>query len=159
MSAIPKKKLCWNCEGNVSRQIDNCPFCGVYLHAAEDESEERWNPSFQSRPQIDEENSNHPIPFSPLQDPIDQPDTSLNDFSPPSIYSQIRHEILPILLLMSGSVFFLFGVILLLFSQNGTLVLQWNGNHWPYFLIASIPSLIVGWKYFQDIPTSDSDNS
>jgi hypothetical protein len=49
MSAVPKKKLCWNCEGNVSREIDNCPYCGVYLHAAELEENSSWNPSYHSK--------------------------------------------------------------------------------------------------------------
>jgi hypothetical protein len=47
MSAVPKKKLCWNCEGNVAKDIDNCPYCGVYVHGAEVEEDARWNPSYQ----------------------------------------------------------------------------------------------------------------
>jgi len=152
MSAIPKKKLCWNCEGNVSKEIDNCPYCGVYLHATEEESEESWNPSFQDERDGTQstEDSDDVQPFTSEQLNRNSHNLS-NNILPSSLFSQIKSEILPILLLMSGSIFFLFGVILLLFSQNGLLVLQWNGNNWLYFLLASIPALILGWKFFQDL--------
>lgn len=161
MSAIPKKKLCWNCEGNVSRQIDNCPYCGVYLHAEELEEEGFWHPSRQSSKyqELEQEQEQDPTP-SPLYQIT--PEVEETTATHPKIeelelkahlvsFEQLKQDVFPTLFLMSGSVFFLFGVILLLFSQEGSLTLQWNGNHWIYFLALGIPFLCYGWKCLQQI--------
>src|ERR1700722_8685985 len=31
MSQKLKKKLCWNCDGSAALEVENCPYCGVYL--------------------------------------------------------------------------------------------------------------------------------
>ena len=51
--------------------------------------------------------------------------------------------------LASGSVFFLFGIILFLFADDGKLTLQWNGEYWIYFFSLSFPIFFLGWKYLQ----------
>jgi membrane protein implicated in regulation of membrane protease activity len=56
---------------------------------------------------------------------------------------------------MMGSIFFLFGVVLILFSQNGTLTLQWQGQDGIYFLLFAIPLIIFGWKFLQQLETND----
>src|ERR1700682_6107444 len=49
MSGKPKRqKMCWNCEGNVNLDEENCPYCQVALF-----------------PQTDEDNSSHSHNFSP----------------------------------------------------------------------------------------------
>ena len=147
MSAIPKKKLCWNCEGNVSREIDNCPYCGVYLHGAELEESSYWNPS-QHTSKTEE------IP-SPLYQIHQEEEAEEREESNPipsrtvELFSQLKQDVLPILGLMTGSVFFLFSMLLFLFAQNGTLTLQWDGSYWLYFFLMSIPCLYIGWRTFQ----------
>lgn len=148
MSAVPKKKLCWNCEGNVSREMDNCPYCGVYVHSLEQEGIGGWNVPYPTPSTSDSEEV--PSPLYKLHETTeaeDQVDLDESSYPSESIYHQLKKDVLPILLLMSGSLFFLFGIVLLLFSNNGTLTLQWNGNHWPYFLFVSLPCVYLGWKY------------
>ena len=144
MSAVPKKKLCWNCEGNIVADIDNCPYCGVYVHPPELDEVNHWSSSYAA-----EEEEEIPSPVYQLHPEKEQ--TSDVDFneesnSTLSLSKQIKQDLLPILLLMSGSVFFLFGIVLLLFSQDGTLILQWNGNSWPYILTFSLLSVGYGWR-------------
>jgi hypothetical protein len=159
MSAVPKKKLCWNCEGNVSREIDNCPYCGVYLHAAELEENSSWNPSYHSK----KEEIPSPL-YQIQQEPeIDEQERSIEDVPGnideisnwSIILSQLKEDLFPILFLMMGSIFFLFGVVLILFSQNGTLTLQWQGQDGIYFLLFAIPLIIFGWKFLQQLETND----
>lgn len=149
MSAVPKKKLCWNCEGNVSREIDNCPYCGVYLHAVEEEEEtSQWNIPYRFPSTKQEE-----IPSPLYQQPEEPKEPSIVDETPKeSSYplDKLKQEVLPLLFLMTGSLFFLFGTVLFLFSDNGTLTLQWKGDHWIYFLGISLPTLYFGWKWLQD---------
>lgn len=150
MSAVPKKKLCWNCEGNVSREIDNCPYCGVYLHAMEEEEEEtnNWSAPYKFTAGNQEE-----IPSPPYQQAEIVPEEPINEqarISYPAI-SRLKQDVLPLLFLMTGSLFFLFGTVLFLFSDQGTLTLQWKGDHWIYFLGLSLPALFFGWKWLQDM--------
>lgn len=162
MSAVPKKKLCWNCEGNVSREIDNCPYCGVYLQIIGDEEDTTsWNPSYHLSDSKQEE---IPTPHYQLQPTIESEETEpksqqgvsyANSWSllfSQEILLKMKEDVLPLLLLMAGSLFFLFGVILFLFAdQEGSLTLQWKGSHWIYFLGLSIPLACLGWTFLKQI--------
>lgn len=152
MSAVPKKRLCWNCEGNVVKGIDNCPYCGVYLHADEMEEDSAWNPSYHSR----SDNEEIPTPFYQIKPQVEQEAREEIEVANDSdsmtwnhLFSQFKRDIFPILFLMMGSVFFLFGVVLLLFSQNGTFTLQWQESDGLYFLLFAVPLIGFGWMYLQ----------
>lgn len=160
MSAVPKKKLCWNCEGNVSKTIDNCPYCGVYLHAAEEENGHFWESSHQDDEDEDSSDPTHslyPSKFAKKNEKIkkirveETIKADSNDSPTPSPWPQIKDGFFPLLLLMTGSIFFLFGTVLFLFSDHGTLILQWNADNWVYFLSASIPFCYMGWRHLQKI--------
>lgn len=160
MSAVPKKKLCWNCEGNVAKNIDNCPYCGVYLHAAEIEEESTWNPSYRPNP----ENEEIPSPLYQIKPEVEQEreeedsDEAADDSKPMvwnHLFSQLKHDVFPILFLMMGSVFFLFGIVLLLFSQNGTFTLQWQESDGLYFLLFAVPLIGFGWMYLQRLEANE----
>lgn len=164
MSAIPKKKLCWNCEGSVAKQIDNCPYCGVYLHGTEPEEANIWNPSY--TPSIDKESiSNITTPFyssaknETIEELPTENETQEESKTSPKDYNllltQLKKDFLPIFFLMSGSIFLLFGLVLFLFSSNGTFTLQWNGDNWIYFLVLSIPFLLLGWSFLQKLGTEE----
>ncbi|MDP1879494.1 MAG: hypothetical protein Q8K60_00980 [Parachlamydiaceae bacterium] len=155
MSAIPKKKLCWNCEGNVARDVDNCPYCGVWVQPPELGDNSGWNPNYQSSSKTEE------IPSPLYQINTDESDENeenspfVNNESKPSsenhLLQKVKLDLFPVIFLMMGSNFFLFGIILLLFSQNGTFTLQWQGSDGLYFILFSIPLTIFGWKYLQQI--------
>jgi hypothetical protein len=151
MSAVPKKKLCWNCEGNVAKDIDNCPYCGVYLHASELEEENHyWNPSYLSKENKEE------VP-SPLyhganteeQEPIAMQEKGVSALEWTGAISHLKREVFPILFLMAGSTFFLFAIVLLLFSHGGTLTLQWEESNAYYFLTLAGPLFFFGWKFLE----------
>lgn len=143
MSAVPKKKLCWHCEGSIDRNIDNCPFCGVYIHAPESDEDDSWNPQFTLKV------------LSKKDDPVEEDQIASNELPQQenaSIaqsfpFEEIKKEVLPMLLLFLGSCFFLFGSVLLLFSHEGTLTLQWKSEYALYFLLVGIPSLFLGFFY------------
>lgn len=149
MSAVPKKKLCWHCEGSIDRQVDNCPYCGVYLHATEEEDNSSWNPPFNLKILTKEkaEEKKPEAPAAPIANQeIDAP-IATTEAGP---FDQIKKEVLPILFLLMGSGLFLFGIVLLLFSQDGVLTLKWNGDNWMYFLLVAVPSLFFGWRLLSD---------
>ena len=155
MSALPQKKLCWNCEGNVAKNIDNCPYCGVYIHGSEEESSSLWNPSY--TPSLNAKEIPSPLYQANAEQDISDDSSQVEEEEEPSlsdgkkIFQQLKRDVFPILFLMMGSIFFLFGIVLLLFSQNGGLTLHWNEKSALYFLLTAIPLVAVGWFFFQQL--------
>ncbi|MBA2368587.1 MAG: hypothetical protein H0V82_06145 [Candidatus Protochlamydia sp.] len=144
MSAVPKKKLCWNCEGNVPKDLDNCPYCAVYLHGLDEDNNSSWTSSRYSEEEI-------PEPLYQRQEDA-HAENEESEASPLTLsisFQQLKKDVFPALFLMAGSVFFLFGIILFLFAYDGVLTLQWQGHYAPYFLLASAPLIFLGWKYLQ----------
>lgn len=145
MTALLKKKLCWNCEGNISRELDNCPYCGVYVHSSETGNDGYWSPSYTPQDKLEEA----PSPLYSVQEDtfealVDIPDKVSSVWKP--IFLVLKKEVFPVLFLMSGSIFFLFGLILFLFARESTLNLRWDGSLWPAFIVLSLPSLWIGWR-------------
>lgn len=71
-----KKKLCWNCEGTVDREAENCVYCGVYLHPDDVEliEEEENSPQYAAEPTVDEE-----IEEDDFEPPYTEESSSQND--------------------------------------------------------------------------------
>lgn len=150
MTALPKKKLCWNCEGNISRELDNCPYCGVYVHSSDTGNSNYWSPSYTPQDQLEEA----PSPLYSVQDDVfetvvDIPAEVSSVWAP--IFLVLKKEVFPVLFLMSGSIFFLFGLILFLFARDSTLNLRWDGSLWPVFTLLSLPSLWIGWRFLNGL--------
>lgn len=158
MNLKSKKKLCWNCEGRVGFTEEHCPFCGVYLSPstttiAPEERESNYTVSGYSPPY----NSNSPearvnAPPPPYQH---QSDDSLQsealEQALPKESETMRSVVISLSTLLGGSVFFLFGLVLLLFSRNGNLVLQWSGEYWYIYLCGGIFMLLLGWRTVQQL--------
>lgn len=157
MSAVPKKKLCWNCDGNVSIAMDNCPYCGVYLQPEEERT--FWNTASTQKAQdlpapvykIHEEEET--IEESSSEAEGKEEETPIADTL--LSFAKIKRDTFATLFLMSGSLFFLFSLLLLLFSQDGKLTLEWSEELWIYFLVLSTPLLYFGWKSLQKIDTAE----
>ena len=68
---------------------------------------------------------------------LDEEEPALDDF---------KRVVMAVALLLSGSVFFLFGVALGLFSHDGVLTLSWDGSFWYAYALLAIPLLLFGWR-------------
>lgn len=149
MSALPQKKMCWNCEGNVDRNQDNCSYCGVYLHPTGEDvpfAKKSEPKTSLSDPQKDSQHTSE-IPEKVVSPQILDRDFQLANLT--DLFGYLKKELFPLLFLMLGSVFFLFGAVLFLFSQDGVLTLQWKEESAVYFLLFSIPLIIFGWIFLQ----------
>lgn len=153
MNAKPKKKLCWNCEGATSFEEANCSYCGVYLHPSSisdsDEDEDLFNPPYKLAPEDQQNSSITQSPFS-LKKSSEQSKehTESNDeleSVDDSSFSVMKNAVAPLFLLLGGSLFFIFGIALMLFSKDGMLTLHWNSDYWFLYLLVSIPMLCIGW--------------
>jgi hypothetical protein len=147
MNKNPKKKLCWNCEGNVSVVEETCPYCGVSIVPASlDNPSTRFSPPY--NPSSVHEGAIPRSPYAPQEDKesgnseklpaeVEENEESLEEF---------KKVLISVCLLLAGSVFFLFGLALALFSRDGLLILQWNGNLWYIYTGLSLAMLLLGWR-------------
>lgn len=139
MTRATKHKLCWNCEGRVQFDQENCPFCGVYLSPsiAKEAPPEFPEPLYQKANPLEEDAYSH-------QEHSFKENDSTEHFSKERRES--RDVILPLALLLSGSIFCLFGIVLFLFSKDGTLTLKWDANFFPFYLIGGAILFFSGWR-------------
>lgn len=151
MAHEEKTKLCWNCEGNVFRSASNCPFCGVYLHPEEEDiraSAKSLDPPYHFK-----EKETTKIPISPYSNPknnfIAEEEKEISNVAVHK--SGWKMVVAPLAFLLSGSLFFLFGFLMLLFSIDGWFTLQWNANYWYIYLLISVPLLYFGWQTLENI--------
>lgn len=144
MSATKKKKLCWNCEGRVSFEEENCPYCSVYLGPApdDDSKQDALAPPYRL---VDAEEEQE-APESPYQ--VQEEVSQFEEDSVPELEtakSDLKDVVLPLGLLSAGSLFILFGLMLLVFSDHGTLTLSWNADYWYLYVLLALPAFLLGW--------------
>ena len=150
MTTRPKKKLCWNCEGNVNLNEELCPYCGVAvsqigLGSKEDDQ--------------DSQTETYRIPSSPYaQNDEDEIKKNLKEFKENSSVASIadsddqtRPIVITMALMMTGGVFFLFGWVLLLFASHGYLQLRWSDDYWYIYILLALPMLFFGIRNLQNL--------
>jgi hypothetical protein len=141
-----KKKLCWNCEGNVSQQQENCPFCGVYLSPLNESAKDSlFAPPYKM---AETHSENGEIPEAPYADKEanQQPQINSDEAISESKEEEKPNILLPLLLMPAGTVLFLFGLVMFFFSRNGVLTLRWDGTYWFLYLFLGVPLIIYGWR-------------
>lgn len=165
MNQAKNRKLCWNCEGNVHLHAAKCPYCGTDLSAESSRPSEQKEP-LSRRPQ---QRTAEPPPYADLENPSEPPpppywqeeevlwNESRSASSEPIRESGERREILPMLLLLPGAFFLLFGFILLLFSKDGTLTLEWNAHYAFFYLAFSLPLIFFGWRFLSALSHPHSE--
>ena len=149
MNKIQKKRLCWNCESQVSMDVETCPICGVSVVPAFLEGASvNFAPPYSLGTGND-----FGIPKSPystesssasLDSVSGNEDTEETEEQP--ALDEFKKVLITVIFLFTGSVFFIFSLALALFSQNGILTLQWDGDYWFIYILVAIPLLIIGWR-------------
>ncbi len=154
------KRLCWNCDGSVSLHLANCPYCGVDLSLTPEKHGDNSNPfqgfasPFQNADPLDKSVPTPPYGHAFNQDIAvseDEWNQSLGEEadSPKNeeeLSTSTKREMVALLLLLPGVVFFLFGLALMLFSSDGILTLEWNQSLAMFYFLGAIPLLFLGWR-------------
>jgi hypothetical protein len=160
MSAKPKKRLCWNCEGNVSFKEDTCPYCGVSLIPTSIPGLANKNDTVITPPYkfSNKEREVPPSPFSvpkessqPVEEKDEDSEDGENAEESTLALNEMKATSSVIALLLSGSVFALFGAALYLFSHKGTFTLSWNAEHWYIYLLLGTVMMGFGWHYLNQL--------
>lgn len=149
MNTTTKKKLCWNCEGNVQRDATNCIYCGVYLQHEEYEEEDNLHlsPPYSSSGREDEE-SLRDAPYKPEETLSSELELGIREDSSKSI---LKRVVLAQISLSLSSLLAIFGVILFFFSREGVLTLRWDGEFWPYYLLLAAPLFLIGLRALKSL--------
>lgn len=158
MSTTQKKKLCWNCEGRVPLDSENCPYCAVYLGPALNEKGggNILAPPYKIIEAEEQEESLPDVPYIPTEESQEKQETQA---VPVAAKSELKEVLLPLMLLSGGALFSLFGLILMFFSENGVLNLQWNGEYWYVYISAALPMLLLGWRYLRKFDVEEHQSS
>lgn len=147
MNTKTKKKLCWNCEGNVGLNDETCPYCGVSLEVSPMISaayaNETLNPPYSST----KNTNDSPIPQAPYSPQAEQPIPETAEVPVAhKVTNELQKTAIAISALLLGFTLLLFSLILILFSDdNGYLTLRWSAHYWYLYLIIGTPLLYWGW--------------
>lgn len=148
MNTKTKKKLCWNCEGNVSLQDEQCPYCGVSLDVTPIPGTNGNHIHFDPPYKLNSlENALiPPAPYASVQSEEEQKEEELPVSSDGG--SELKSTVISLSLALLGTVMVLFSLILFIFSDNkGVLTLNWNGAYWYVYLLIGIPLFYLGWRF------------
>lgn len=150
----PKKrqKLCHNCEGEIDIDVIVCPFCAADLR--QEKPEQRYG-SFSSHvqnmggvpsfPHIGHISSHEAEPsLKEIEEEVEIKDVGaleqeLELEKPANVF-------LPTILFTVGVQLFVFGLLMLLFSHKGVVLLKWDARFWFLYLFAATPFLVFGYK-------------
>lgn len=139
MNTKTNKKLCWNCEGSVEKDAVQCLYCGVTLTPSDEDNDSSSL------------NSASAIPHPPYTAGDNAPQNGLYSSETKQIKNSSNIIGLTFTLLLSGIVLFLFSLMLLFFSNDGVLTLQWDSDYWFIYLLISLPFLLLGWKLLRPV--------
>lgn len=147
----PKKrqKLCHNCEGEIDIDVIVCPFCAADLR---EEKPEQKSPPFNTAVRnLSGQSSGeglYPSPThmkrsEPVEDVVEEESTDVLVETPEK---KEKNFFAPTILFTLGVQLFLFGLMMLLFSHKGVVILKWDAHYWWFYVGGALPFLYVGYK-------------
>jgi len=148
----PKKrqKLCHNCEGEIDVDVIVCPFCAADLR--EEKPEQRYFPRPQSLQNNQMMQSLYPTahrqetPAPQSAPPGSAPQEEAAEAAPSEEVSKSTNSFVPTILFTLGVQLFIFGLLVLLFSHKGVVILKWDARLWFIYVFAAVPFLVFGYR-------------
>lgn len=129
-----KKQIqCIYCEEMVHPYATHCPYCSKEIISTLEETESQFEQSLTQTNSLTFKEEADKSSLSPLVTP------------------QVFYVLLSLILLLAGSCFFFFGILIKLFSTNGVFTLEWNIDRWPYFVGSAVVSITLGLIMFSKI--------
>ena len=124
--------FCSHCEEVVHAYAVRCPYCHKDLDHA---------PASDKIAQITTIHAPAAMAASPV---VPMPSEQVISEEEPSRLPEGFTILISLASLLAASFFFFFGIIIKLFSTNGSFVLEWNVSCWPYFVGSSLVLLALG---------------
>jgi len=162
MQSSERTKLCWNCEGEVGYDAIFCPYCGSDIKRPKsqsmDESQENHYKSLNDSlaslyrpPYLAREDHGYGVPDEREEEVFEEEIDAHNPFAAPSDVEVEEKEpdgrfVWALLFLLLGSQMLTLGLLVLFFSEEGLLTLEWKSQFWFLYCLLSAPLLFVGYK-------------
>jgi hypothetical protein len=153
----PKKrqKLCHNCEGEIDIDVIVCPFCAADLR--EEKPEQRYSSYVSQVQQMSQKQTNQSLypaaatgpEVLPVKEPLKEEvvEAVMRDETVIPDETETRSGVfVPTILFTLGIQLCVFGLLMLLFSHKGVVILKWDARFWFIYLFASVPFLYFGYK-------------
>lgn len=162
MSTNTHKKLCWNCDGYVHIYEMQCPYCGVDLtdyacDRAKDEEKSLSEAIENVSSHVQNEISEPPYQnYGHFDEPIQISEETPKEYEIKE-EKDLENPMATLLLLLPGSVLFLLGLTMVLFSSNGFLTFEFKSKLWFVYLLGSLPLLYFGYRSLFAKKTSEKD--
>lgn len=155
--------MCSHCEGRIPYEVDNCPYCGVdqakgsgfspvkqvHHQSLQDSLTAPYSPQHAPRPlQAAAPAMQFTKPVSPVdkkslpQAPVSQAQALVAE----EVATHEKRAFFPILFLSLAGNLLTIGLLQLLFSEGGSLRLEWDASYWFLYCLAAIPLLFFGMK-------------
>lgn len=146
----PKKrqKMCCHCEGEVDLDVIVCPFCAADLREEKPEQNKASFTTTATLKNLNTQQSLYPPHYAPKAS-VEAPEevAAVTEEGAVLAESEESKNIFgPIILIALGSQLLLFGILMLLFSNKGMMILKWDARLWFIYVFASIPFLIFGYR-------------
>lgn len=154
----PKKrqKLCHNCEGEIDIDVIVCPFCAADLR--EEKPEQKFSSYVSNMQPSNVSPTVHPLYPNPrgpvreevvsrsVKEEVVSDDADVDAFQDQSGEEKNSGVFAPTILFTLGVQLFIFGLLMLLFSHKGVVILKWDARFWFFYVFASVPFLVFGYK-------------
>lgn len=147
----PKKrqKMCHNCDGEIDIDVIVCPFCAADLREEKPEQgRSSFGPVVKTFGQGDSASQSlYPPPYTPKlseaaleEEPTpEEPKEEQKEERPANAFAATA-------LFTMGVQLFLLGLLMLLFSHKGMVVLRWDATYWFIYCLLGIPLLYFGYR-------------
>lgn len=147
MLSREKKKMCWNCGGEVPESSIRCDFCGGDFSSQKEEEKVISNPYSQSY-EADE------IPNAPYHAPHSY--EMSNHEESPSINEvekgeKERKSVISLSFLLPGITLLLLGLGIFFFSEDGYFTLKWDASYGVFILLTSLVFIYLGIRNFNKL--------
>ena len=140
-SGEEKNRMCPHCEGDVALDLSECPYCG---QAMDEPPKEQYRPPYESPSDLKLRES---APDTNVSDPFAEHKEEFARNSKPAVEPQKvegKKQTLSILLLTLGGQILAIGLMLLFFSTDGHLTLEWSAKYWYIYCLIAVPLLVLG---------------
>lgn len=146
------KKMCIFCHAQVAVEAKMCPFCRAQFDQLQTSEPEEVKPQTSSSSLSEKQtlDSLYPPPYQPkmekIEEEIEEPVT--DEVEEVAKEETKQSPLLSIFVFSLGSQLLVFSFFLLLFSEEGLLLLRWKASLWYLYSLVAIGFLVIGYKLF-----------
>lgn len=168
MGQIERTKMCQFCEGSIPIEAGDCPYCG---QSPIENHEGYVAQKGQTEPNLEDRYQPPYVPDKDIKLKASSPQTNVND--PFAAHKEefarneqaekkperlekpaTKKETLSILLLSIGAQLFAVGLLIVLFSTDGKLTLEWASRYWYVYCLLGLPMIFFGRYYTTPVKES-----